>query len=327
MADVKRSVLTLLGREPTVSGSIGLWLHPDGIGLARVVRENGVPRLTACDYRPVPRAAEPAYILRGMVASLGTDEGRYSCVLSSSEYQILLVDTPDVPASELREAVRWRIHDVIDMPLDEATIDVFDMPQQISHGEARPRTLCVVVCRSPLIAQKLALVTRSGCELAVIDIAEMALRNLASLMPEDKDGMVMLHLEQDYSLIVVTRASTLYLSRRIAIGQQALAAAVARAGDDDELPRLLETLTEEVYRSLEYCESRFQSLTPSSIVLTPSARLVHGLREGLAESTGLPVRGLDLDVLLPGGIKVPPERQAMCLLAVGAALRNETTTL
>ena len=54
---------------------------------------------------------------------------------------------------------------------------------------------------------------------------------------------------------------------------------------------------------------------------------MHGLKEGLSESTSLPVRGLDLDTLLPGGIKVAPERQAMCLLAVGAALRTEPTTL
>lgn len=322
-----RALFSFLRRKPAVTGSIGMWLAPDGVGMARVVRENGVPRLTACDYRPVPRAAEPAYILRGLVSGLGTDSGRFNCVLGPSEYQILLVDTPDVPASELREAVRWRIHDLVDIPLDEATIDVFDMPQQISHGEAKPRTLCVVVARSPLIAQKVTLLTRAGCEVSAIDIAELALRNLAALMPEDSEGLVVLHLEQDYSLIVVTRANTLYLSRRIAVGQQALAAAVARAGNDDELPRLLELLTEEVYRSLEYCESRFQNLAPSSVVLTPSARLVHGLREGLAESTGLPVRGLDLDMLLPGGIKVPPERQALCLLAVGAALRTEQTTL
>lgn len=324
---MKRALFRLLRREPAVSGTLGLWIGAEGIALARVVRENGVPRLSACDYRAVPRAAEPAYILRAMLAGLGTETRHFNCVLGPSEYQVLLVDTPDVPASELREAVRWRIHDLVDVPLDETTIDVFDMPQQISHGEAKPRALCVVVARSPLIAQKVALLHRGGCEVSAIDIAELALRNLATLMPEDREGLVILHLEQDYSLIVVTRNGTLYLSRRIAVGQQALAAAVARAGDDDELARLLEMLTEEVYRSLEYCESRFQNLAPSSVVLTPSARLVHGLREGLAESTGLPVRGLDLDTLLPGGLRVPPERQALCLLAVGAALRTEATTL
>jgi len=323
----KRALLRFLRHEPAETGSIGLWVSPDGIALARVVRSNGVPRLTACDYRPVPRAAEPAYILRGLIAALGGENGRFNCVLGPNEYQLLLVDTPDVPASELRDAVRWRIHDLVDMPLDDATIDVFDMPQQISHGEAQARTLCVVAARSPLIAQKVALLTRCGCEMSAIDIAELALRNLTSLMPEDREGLVVLHLEQDYSLIVVTRGATLYLARRIAVGQLALSGAVARAGDDGELARLLVMLTDEVYRSLEYCESRFQALTPSSIVLTPAARLIHGLREGLAESTGLPVRGLDLDTLMPGGIKVPPERQAMCLLAVGAALRTETTTL
>lgn len=319
--------MRLLRREPVVTGSVGVCVHADGVSVARVVRENGVSRLTSCEYRPVPRAAEPAFILRGLMTALGADAGPGTCVLSPDEYQLLLVDTPDVPASELRDAVRWRINDLLEMPVDEATIDVFDMPQQISQGEERPRALCVVASRSPLIAQRAALLARCGCTLAAIDIAELALRNLAARMPEDRDGMVMLHLEQDYSLIVVTRAGTLYLSRRIAVGQLMLSSAVASVGNDQELPRLLHALTEEVYRSLEYCESRFHGLTPSSVVVTPSARLVHGLREGLAESTGLPVSGLDLNTLLPGGIHVATDRQAMCLLAVGAALRREQTTL
>lgn len=321
------ALMRFLRRDPGVRGSIGVRVGADGIGVARVERANGPPRLTVCEYRPVPRAAEPGFVLRGIFSALGADSGATNCVLSPDEYQLLLVDTPDVPASELREAVRWKIHDLVDMPLDDATIDVFDMPQQISHGEEKPRTLCVVVSRTPLIAGKVALLTRSGANLAVIDIAELALRNLTSLMPEDKEGVVVLHLEPDHCLMVITRAGTLYLSRRINIGQQALLGAVSRAGSDAELPQLLEGLTDEVYRSLEYCESRFTDLAPSTVVLTPSARLVHGLRDGLAESTGVPVKNLDLDVLLPGGIKVPPDRQALCLLAVGAALRTESTTL
>src|SRR6266850_5357212 len=50
---------------------------------------------------------------------------RYRCstVLSQSDYQMLLVESPGVKREELKSAVRWRIKDMIDYPVLEATLD------------------------------------------------------------------------------------------------------------------------------------------------------------------------------------------------------------
>ncbi len=325
---MSKRLFKMLSRKSAGSnGSIGIWIQNDGVAMARVVRQGGTPRLTACEFRPVPIGAEPAFVLRALISSLVPEAGTCNYVLAPDEYQTLLVDTPDVSPSEMREAVRWKIHDLIDMPLSDATVDVFDIPVQINHGEEKPRSLCVVVSQNSVIEQKVALLTRCGFKLAAIDIAEMALRNFASLLPQDREGQLILHIEEDYSLVVITKASTIYLSRRIAIGAQSLNAAQVKNDDGEEKARLLEMMGEEIYRSLEYCESRFQGMAPSSIGLTPAAMRIPGLSSGIADGSALPVHTLELESLLPGTGKIPLERQAACLMAAGAALRQEQTTL
>ena len=46
--------------------------------------------------------------------------------LNIGSYALLLVEAPDVPATELRAAIRWRVKDLIDFHIDDAVIDVFD---------------------------------------------------------------------------------------------------------------------------------------------------------------------------------------------------------
>ena len=60
-----------------------------------------------------------------------------SGVLQSSEYQLALVETPDVPPAELRAAMRWRLRDSIDFRVEDAVIDVFDIPPQSRGSQGR----------------------------------------------------------------------------------------------------------------------------------------------------------------------------------------------
>ena len=51
--------------------------------------------------------------------------GRYQCstLLAPGEYQILMVDAPNVPQAELKTAIRWRIKDMLDYHVDDATAE------------------------------------------------------------------------------------------------------------------------------------------------------------------------------------------------------------
>lgn len=304
---------------------VGLSLTAQGLAMASVQRIPGSkPRLVRCEYHPLPRQADPSLLLRALMLQTGAESESYNLVLGPDEYQLHLVEAPAVPDSELREAVRWRVRDLIDMPLDEAALDVFDMPQQTSGGRDDARMMCVVVARNPVIAQKAAVITRGGGQIGVVDIADLALRNLLALGASDTAGGALLHVDQGYSVILVSAGSTLYLSRRIWIGQQELAGLLGKAPDSEEFRRIGDALAMELLRSLEYYESHFARPAVGAVHVTGGVEpelLAH-----LTQAVGVPVAPLDLAAHLEGAASVPADVLSHSLLAIGAALRQERVT-
>lgn len=318
-----------LRQQALPQNQLGLALAQQGLALASVQRAVGsTPRLVRCEHHPLPRQADPGLTLRTIVLQQGIERATsFRLVLNPDEYQLHLVESPDVPDSELREAVRWRIRDLIDFPVDEAAIDVFDMPQQAGTGRETGKMMCVVVARNPVIAQKAAMVNRSGGELDVIDITDLALRNVLALTPADAIGAALLYVEPTYSMILITAESTLYLSRRIWIGGNELAGLAGRDPRSPEFTRVADALAMELLRSLEYYESHFSRPPVESLYVAPLGAADGALRGHLGHALGVQVEDLDLNRLLDTAEPLSAEQQSRCLLAVGAALRHERATL
>ena len=111
-------------------------------------------------------------------------------VLDQAEYSLLLTEAPDVPVEELRAAMRWRVKDLIDFHINDATLDVFDVPGERVAGRARQ--MYAVAARSAVIQKRVDLLDAANINLQVIDIIELAQRNLAGLLPEDARGVALL---------------------------------------------------------------------------------------------------------------------------------------
>src|SRR5205814_7806519 len=60
---------------------------------------------------------------------------RFVCttLLEPADYQILLVEPPKVPADELKAAIRWKIKDLLEYHIDDATVDVFEVRAERSE--------------------------------------------------------------------------------------------------------------------------------------------------------------------------------------------------
>ena len=82
-------------------------------------------------------------------------------VLDPAVYHFSLVEAPDVPADELRAAVRWRIKDLIDFHIDDAVIDVFEMPP---HARGGPhRMMYAVTAKAELVKQQIEQLEAPDC--------------------------------------------------------------------------------------------------------------------------------------------------------------------
>src|SRR5256885_10413361 len=104
-----------------------------------------------------------------------------STMLRSGEYDMVLVEAPSVPRAEMKSALRWKVKDMVDYPMDEATIDFLDIPLAEGGGtEGRIQQLYAVLARKEIIRQRIRKFDEAGIPLAVIDIPETAQRNIAT---------------------------------------------------------------------------------------------------------------------------------------------------
>ena len=242
--------------------------------------------------------------------------------LSHDEYTLVMVDQPDVPPAEMRAAVRWRLNEVLDFHVDDAGVDIFDVP---GSAGARSNRVYAVAARSAAIRRAVDEFTANGLSLAVIDIPEFALRNLAERLPEDANGVAVIALEAERGIMTITRQSDLYLSRRLDFGTARLfgAGPVVDAANEG----VLDGLVIEIQRSLDYYERHFGQNPIQTIVLAPCAVPLAAARAYLQSQLGVTVREMDLNQLLTASEALDAATQAHCLLAIGSALRREEVTL
>lgn len=251
---------------------------------------------------------------------------RFACttLLKPSEYQILLVDAPAVRREELKPAIRWRIKDMLDYHVDDATIDVLDLPLPEGTAAARPHQMYAVAARNETIRATIDRFEKAGIRLTVIDIPDTAQRNAAMLFQTEKRGAVALAFDQYGGLITAVFDGELYLSRRLDITAAQLAEAV-----EDERARLLERILVETQRSLDHCERSFPFFSLGRVLLGPVPEEA-GVRAYLAANLYLPVETLDLAQVMrlpASSVSWGAAESARWLKLLGAGLRVEKRTL
>jgi MSHA biogenesis protein MshI len=300
-------------RGDTLSSLI---VNPEGSATATVRQsKSGKPTLEHCGYYPLAPGQDLPATLKRLVQDRGLDKTACASLLGIGEYQLLMVEAPEVPQSELKAAVRWRIRDLIDFHIDDAVLDVFDTPP--SGARAVQEHIYVVVSRSAVVKERVDSLQAAGAALEVIDIPELALRNIAAQLDEDASGQAMLFFAAERGLITLTRNATLYLARSMDIGYQQLSS----------MPDLVDRLALELQRSMDYYDRHFQQAPITSITLCPLPDPVPQLAERLQQQVGIPAREFSLQDIVESEKPVAAEQFAKCILAIGAALRTEPSQL
>ena len=200
-------------------------------------------------------------------------------------------------------------------------LDVFDAPASGARGTKTH--LYVVVSRSNDVKQLADRLQDAGVGLGVIDIPELALRNVAAQLPEDAQGVALLYFGAQRGLIALCRNQTLYLARTLDIGQERIQEAVT----DGQTAGLFDALALEVQRSLDYYDRTFQQAPITHLVIAPLSEPVPELVDSLRANLGLQARMLDLAEVVDGADTLAPGDASRCLLAIGAALRAESKAL
>lgn len=289
---------------------LGVETSPEGIALARVVREPGQPvTLLECQFHQASPAEQPA-LLKRLVDELGFAGMPVNFVLHPATYQMHLLDSPDVPAEDLRDAMRWRVKELISEPIENVVVDAFTLPEDAYRGRSR-MAYCAVLNKARM-QEWSSMCAAAGLQLRSIDVTEMAFRNLGLLAGSAGMSLALLRLRSSEGLIAVQHGADLYMARRI---EQGL----------DHVEHDFTAITLEIQRSLDYYESQLGKGYINRLLLLPMKRNGAAAMQALTSGLAVKLQALDLRELFPDqlGAEVSEQEQAYCMAAVGAALRQE----
>lgn len=308
-------------RKRQASGLTAVLPMIDGLSLAEVSHDASGPRLHRCEFVPWPDAGHRERILRDSCKRLQLHKRPCATAMPVGNYSILSVEAPEVPPEEMKAAVRWRIRDLIDFHIDDAVIDIFDAP--LSGTPGRLHSVYTVVAREAAVREQVNLLQAHDINLQIIDIPELALKNIAALLPGNDSGQLLVYFTAEQGVIVVVKDSMLYLARTMDIGYGKLSQAAG--AEADAANACLERLVLEVQRTLDYYDRYFRQAPVTSLWLAPMVDDTEDLTAALAANLGLAVRSLDINELFAHSPPLDRRLQARSLIAIGTALRRQDT--
>ncbi len=311
----------LFSRTAQRIGWFAICINNNGVYFAHLKYAKGkLPHVAMCAFHPVGNVTPAA--LEKLRKDAHISDFQFMTLLVPGEYQMLLVEAPDIPVDELKAAIRWRIKDSLSYHIDDATVDVLQIPAS-KIGVDRPQSLYAIAAPNDIIKKRIALFEKAKIDLKVVDIPEMAQRNIAALFEEDERGLVLLAFDDSGGMLTITSGGELYFARRIEITTGQL-----QDANESLRQQYLERVELELHRSLDYFGRQFSHISVKRLLVSAPEQL--GLVQLLATSLEVPVEQLDLAQVLD--ISAVPELAdseyaAQAFFALGAALRHERRVL
>ena len=303
--------------KPKHAGWVAVCLYPDRVDVARVGFSSARPKLELLES--YERGADDVDTLKRLSRKHDLARRNVTTLLAPGDYQLLSVDAPKVARAEMKDAVRWQIKDMLDYPVEQATIDLLEIPASQSSANRVPAVL-VAAARNSAIEPLMKAFSGAHVGLKAIDVCELGQRNVAALYEEENRGLAMLSFDTAAGYLTFTCNGELYMSRRVDVGLNQLLNA-----DGERQTQLLEKIGLELQRSIDNVERQFSAIPLKKLLLAPHPQ-ADQLRMFLSDYINVQIEILDLSAVIDFSA-VPAlassERQTQCFATLGAALRSE----
>ena len=281
-------------------------------------------------------------------------------MLRPEQYQLLQIDAPPVAPEELRAAARFQIREMVNVHIDDITLDVM----QVGDGEQKgPNNLFVVAAKNEVVREVIALGDALHWDVSVIDIQETAQRNLQSALAR-QDGRLeradaaLLITDELQAVLTISANEELFFTRRLDLpqgflglawgavhevaqdavpdgftpvseyvpdyagGDTSSADASSDQGDTDRIQRFLV----EVQRSLDLWDRTWSSMPLAGLRVYAGERSPE-MADWLSREMGQTVSAMNLGASFPGLDSMALVDQIYCLPLLGVLLRTESRKL
>lgn len=297
-----------LKRGKADTGRVGLAVSAEGLGLVRLNPEG---QLLLCEFHPCEDDATAQ--LQGLVDRHQLKGSACSMVLHPDFYQLLLAEAPAVAGDELSQAVRWKIKELLDFPLEQAAIEHFLLPDDAYRG--RQKMLYAAAMKKQELQSVFAPVEAAGLEVDCIEIAELAMHNLVSRLPTEAGGVALVQLYDSGGFINLVEEGNVYLSRRLDVGLKGFDPVADNA-------RFFDALYLDIQRSLDFYEAQLGKGIITQLWYSPGLPYTAEIGSYLSSQLGLNVSALDVSPLKLIDVidEELDENISQCAAAIGAAL-------
>ena len=261
---------------------------------------------------------------------------------------------------QLENAIRFRAHEALPIPIDEAVIDWHVLSEHPDDEGGITRRILLVVAYRDLVDRYVVACKKAGIKLVGIDLEAFALlRALAEPLPDEAGpsnaAVVVVAVGHDRSTFAVSDGRVCEFTRVLDWGGASLNVAIARElniapseaepikralslthGDTPEglsedetnrartaVQRQLESFARELVSSLQFYQNQPGSLGIAELVLTGGTVHLHGLAEQLQGLIGVNVRVGDPLARVTVGKKVKNAEQVGSLaIAIGLGIED-----
>lgn len=281
-------------------------------------------------------------------------------MLRPEQYQLLQIDAPPVAPEELRAAARFQIREMVNVHIDDITLDVM----QVGDGQQKgPNHLFVVAAKNEVVREVMALGDALNWKVPVIDIQETAQRNLQSALARhdgrlERADAALLISDERQAVLTISANEELFFTRRLDLpagfltmpwgavhdatadavpdaftpvgeyvpdyagGGELAAATSSDHGDADRVQRFVV----EVQRSLDLWDRTWSSMPLGGLRVYAGDRSTE-LATWLSRELGQAVTAMGLEAQFPGLQAIAMADQIYCLSLLGVLLRTETRKL
>lgn len=282
------------------------------------------PELSICEYH---ETENPSATLSELVKTYSLQGKPCSVMLHNTDYNVLLLESLPVPETEMRQALQWRVKELITTPLADTLIDYFPMPAQTG---GKPKTLNVIVSKKSQVEKLIETVRTVGLQPEIVDIPELAFRNIANLFSKENQCNALVYIVYGMSQLTITRDDMIYLTRRLGFDShrksERRGASPTKTNDEATLSSErseLERLLLEVQRSFDYFQSQLRQTPPKKLLVASLEFPNTDLLGFLTEQLPCEVELFDLNSVMLCKKQLSYAEQVRCLPVIGGALRRE----
>ena len=210
-------------------------------------------------------------------------QGTASLVLNEAQSQVVQVDKPNIPASELNSALKWQIKDLVSISPENMVLDYYDAPM-LAGGKEKINVVC-----APLDElQKLVAATEQvAVKVAAIITQEFA---FANLLPPQSDAVLLVCQQPNEEIVLlIVKQRQIFFQRRLRGFAQ-----IANKTAAELSFSIIDDINLEIQRSTDYFERQLKQAAIKEIKVLLPIEQEQTFVDKLAENSAVPVTLLAL---------------------------------